>query len=75
MVKAHAQPCFCQPLVAGVGEGKTAWQDDRGDPKGWFAQREGMGCGCSDLLSQGLPPLPLPPTFTLLSFSLIRQSP
>lgn len=58
MVKAHAQPCFCQPHVAGVGEGKTAWQDDRGDPKGWFAQREGMGCGCSDLLSQGLPPPP-----------------
>lgn len=44
MVKAHAQPCLCQPLWR-EREGKTTWSDDKGDPKGWCVEGEKEGGG------------------------------
>ena len=68
--------------VEGMGEGETAWQDARGDPKGCVCT-EGGKQGKSQLVENGLwlqgllprrrscpPPIP-----TVLSSSLVRQGP
>lgn len=68
--------------VEGVGEGKTAWQDARGDPKGCVCT-EGGKWGQIQLVENGLwlqgtsspkaEVLPAPHSYPLSSFSLVRQ--